>query len=672
SMSPRRPDDQSQGTDPPEEPEDPTHPGYSDLESSVAHSAEVDDDIYGENDYPPEDESYQGSLSESAEGASLSNRTATGRKPVGNTRVSDGSLMDLEEGQVPGERTRAGPPIKLDIIEGPDAGRSRRFSGVRMVVGRITDCELKLSDQSVSRKHLELVKGAQGVLLRDLGSGNGTKVNGEKVAEKQLQDGDEIVLGKTKIRFVDEVVQFRKLREAADKKDNDAVAEAAAAADRAEAERRAPEAAGVSASQPVGGGAGARDAWARIPASWKKIGGAGLAALVGTIVLLLWNSGEKDTRRELADSQLIIAKKALAAGQWDLALASAQRAQGIFPGIDKTNLAGQARQEIAAELTLKKVSTLIAQKRFGDARSELQTVASGGAPARAKKLEELSAELDARNDDYLYEQAKRALQLRELSTAQEIISGLSPGRQRELMTHLQELRGRLERPPEAPPPPPSPALVRKITEQQQKKHMQAQNHLYEEQAFASVARKFHAGDFTRATIECDRVAEQFAEDPSVRARATELKALIPQFARNYEDGQRKFKAGALEGSVRPLRKALELYEDIGFTGALGSLIQEELAQAALAAAKTSFARGDYASAAAGFREALKLAPNEERAKEGLQRLAETAEDLYTQGYVVRDSDPRLAVAKFKLVLDISSAGSSVYQKAKEQLASMQP
>ncbi len=114
--------------------------------------------------------------------------------------------------------TRAGPPFRLEVVEGPDQGQTVRFKGVRMVLGRTSGVDFQLSDQSVSRRHVELVHSDDGVLMRDLGSGNGTKVNDKKVAEKKLAHDDVIWLGKTKIRFVDENVEMEAVRAAAEAK----------------------------------------------------------------------------------------------------------------------------------------------------------------------------------------------------------------------------------------------------------------------------------------------------------------------------------------------------------------------------------------------------------------------------------------------------------------------
>ncbi|MEW5743613.1 MAG: FHA domain-containing protein, partial [Myxococcota bacterium] len=130
------------------------------------------------------------------------------------------------EGADDANATHAGPPIKLEIIAGPDSGKKRRFKGVRMIIGRTPGVDLQLSDQSVSRRHIELIHGDDGVMMRDLGSGNGTKVNGSRTAEKKLEHGDEIAIGKTVIRFVDEVAAFKKAREEQEKKEAEAKAKA--------------------------------------------------------------------------------------------------------------------------------------------------------------------------------------------------------------------------------------------------------------------------------------------------------------------------------------------------------------------------------------------------------------------------------------------------------------
>lgn len=68
-------------------------------------------------------------------------------------------------------------------------------------VGRQADCTIVLADPNVSRVHAEVRPAGDGFVVADLGSTNGTKVNGVRVAEHELQDGDEVRFGNTAVRF---------------------------------------------------------------------------------------------------------------------------------------------------------------------------------------------------------------------------------------------------------------------------------------------------------------------------------------------------------------------------------------------------------------------------------------------------------------------------------------
>ena len=68
-------------------------------------------------------------------------------------------------------------------------------------VGRQNDCTIVLGDPNVSRHHAEVRPSGDGFIVADLGSTNGTKVNGSRVAEQQLSDGDEVTFGNTVMHF---------------------------------------------------------------------------------------------------------------------------------------------------------------------------------------------------------------------------------------------------------------------------------------------------------------------------------------------------------------------------------------------------------------------------------------------------------------------------------------
>ena len=68
-------------------------------------------------------------------------------------------------------------------------------------IGRLPECDVVLSDPNVSRRHAEVRRRGNDFVVVDLGSTNGTKVNGAGVRERVLVDGDEITVGGTHIRF---------------------------------------------------------------------------------------------------------------------------------------------------------------------------------------------------------------------------------------------------------------------------------------------------------------------------------------------------------------------------------------------------------------------------------------------------------------------------------------
>jgi len=69
-------------------------------------------------------------------------------------------------------------------------------------VGRLPECTIPLTDQNVSRRHAEIRPGRGAYVVADLGSTNGTMVNGSRIAgEQRLSDGDILSFGSTYVRF---------------------------------------------------------------------------------------------------------------------------------------------------------------------------------------------------------------------------------------------------------------------------------------------------------------------------------------------------------------------------------------------------------------------------------------------------------------------------------------
>jgi pSer/pThr/pTyr-binding forkhead associated (FHA) protein len=74
--------------------------------------------------------------------------------------------------------------------------------GESLLLGRSLDCDLPLAAQRASRRHAELLSSATGHALRDLGSTNGTTVNGAPfTGDAALKDGDLMELGGCRIEY---------------------------------------------------------------------------------------------------------------------------------------------------------------------------------------------------------------------------------------------------------------------------------------------------------------------------------------------------------------------------------------------------------------------------------------------------------------------------------------
>jgi len=91
---------------------------------------------------------------------------------------------------------------RLLILSQIEGDRVFELSGDTTVIGRGEDATLILSNISVSRHHAEIELRGDMATIKDLGSANGTMVNGTSVEEAALTSGDEIMLGKYNLVFI--------------------------------------------------------------------------------------------------------------------------------------------------------------------------------------------------------------------------------------------------------------------------------------------------------------------------------------------------------------------------------------------------------------------------------------------------------------------------------------
>jgi pSer/pThr/pTyr-binding forkhead associated (FHA) protein len=68
---------------------------------------------------------------------------------------------------------------------------------VTLTIGRSDQCDISVKDSSMSGRHAEIKKSDGDIKIRDLGSANGIYLNGERIEEAELYDGDVLRLGQT-------------------------------------------------------------------------------------------------------------------------------------------------------------------------------------------------------------------------------------------------------------------------------------------------------------------------------------------------------------------------------------------------------------------------------------------------------------------------------------------
>jgi diguanylate cyclase (GGDEF)-like protein len=105
------------------------------------------------------------------------------------------SAKDELERPLPKDRDRA----YLIVLAGSSVGEMYKIDAERTVIGRGQQADIQVTDEGISRRHAEIAHEGEQILIRDLGSTNGTYCNGERINEHTLSDGDKIQVGSTTI-----------------------------------------------------------------------------------------------------------------------------------------------------------------------------------------------------------------------------------------------------------------------------------------------------------------------------------------------------------------------------------------------------------------------------------------------------------------------------------------
>jgi two-component system, NtrC family, response regulator GlrR len=113
--------------------------------------------------------------------------------------VADASTLIVE--RTPTSLVLRIPRYALRVMAGPDTGLEVRSSDGRLTVGTSEGVTLRLTDPTVSRFHLEIEATPSGVVVRDLGSTNGTKIGAVAVREVVIDQSTELSVGRSRLRL---------------------------------------------------------------------------------------------------------------------------------------------------------------------------------------------------------------------------------------------------------------------------------------------------------------------------------------------------------------------------------------------------------------------------------------------------------------------------------------
>lgn len=134
-------------------------------------------------------------------GAAVTRGNDRGVPTEATTSSLDPGVLDRREGldDLPDLEPGTG---MLVVVRGPNAGSRFLLDRPMTTIGRHPDSHLFLDDITVSRRHAEITNEEGTMTIKDLGSLNGTYVNGERVETRVLRTGDELQVGRFKLVFL--------------------------------------------------------------------------------------------------------------------------------------------------------------------------------------------------------------------------------------------------------------------------------------------------------------------------------------------------------------------------------------------------------------------------------------------------------------------------------------
>lgn len=634
-----------------------TDPGYKRNSSSPAG----DDAISEANPVmPPADPSKSGADPAPVEDGG---GEPSEESPSVDSDSSDAPASRLEDSAEGENSTSFGPPIAIQVIRGPDRGVRMPLRGGRMIVGRGSGCDLKLRDTSVSRRHLEIAGGPSGIVVRDLGSSNGLKVNGTKESEKTVNHKDEIALGETVLQVIDEL----KLREE----------EQVSRAKPRRSSASVPKSEVSPSSVPTPSEDSTSSSRTPPPSSrlsvfvkserflkWRKplVAVAVLMVVLLVVVVVMARNAE---RRAAAQQQYALAiqegRKLLQERKYEDAMRRFQGGRGLSDKPEIEQYLAICQRNLDASKILADAQASAALGDWDRAIEKARTVDSeSDVGAEANDL--IKKWTDEKRTQAV-EKVKNAIGLNDFETARALIAVLPADQQEAYQRALAEQEDRWKSDAAERARAEVASAVKAKATRLRKQRQEV------DEVIAPLVRKIEVGDFDGAVRRCDRMMDE-SKNPLVAEKVKRLKKIIPVFGKVYTEGVSRYRGGAYEEAVSPLLRALKLLEDMDLDSKLDDPLREMASWALSYQGRSSAARHDYSKAARVYKEALRLSPSSKEAKEGMAAIHAHAEEVYQEGYGMIGRDREAARRRFRDVVELVLVGDELARRAQKRLTEL--
>jgi tetratricopeptide (TPR) repeat protein len=553
----------------------------------------------------------------------------------------------------------------LHVIGGHDRGKRFELTLAETSIGRGADQDLVLSDIAVSRHHVTVHLESGRYRIRDLGSGNGTLVNGKRVDSHVLADGDHIEIGQTVMRF--EHLPSRSQAVPSALAAQVAPAEPSVAAGATPSDVVSPPARAVRAIPSTTGQRIGLPFELRLDTPRRRalvFGGMGLLSLVSLIIIF--------TRTVLARPQVVPSQaeelygkglRLFASGDWEQAKRRfAEVVVRVPDSADARRYQRLCETELKAAAALKNAESAFAEQKFSAGLKALDEIdGSSSAFDRAAKLRKENLPRAVAEE---VEQAKRlatddpeaarthltqALALDpDSEAAHALVARLKAGQP--LATVAKEAPAE---PPEPPPP----------VERKRKR----------ERAEAPKSHEAPLGGMPLTAFNAYKVRDFVGAEKALRLMATQDAGKSAQHALDLANQIRQLRTtldrAAGEESARPDLTARDYLDAKGLDERIGhgvhaAFFKAKLGKLQLTSAQLSFGQGKFDLAYAAAKDAQRMGAD---AGGIVRQLEAKAAELVQKGQALLKTSPAQAKQSWRMVLKMVAPGTPSYTRAYQLL-----